>query len=53
MESYRSGDTDGKSALLASVVWMRREAVRTNWPTVAENPDRKALKGCHREQGSG
>lgn len=25
---------------------MRREAVRTNWPTVAEKPARKALKGC-------
>jgi hypothetical protein len=62
---HLSGDTDGKSDLLASVVWIRREAgqfscqgflrksltmsiyipVRTNWPTVAEKPDRKALKG--------
>lgn len=25
---------------------MRSEAVRTNWPTVAEKPARKALKGC-------
>ena len=25
---------------------MRNEAVRTNWPTVALKPDRKALKGC-------
>lgn len=24
-DSYRSGDTDGKSVLLASVVWMRNE----------------------------
>lgn len=40
-----SGDTAGKSDLLLSVVWMRREAVRTNWPTVAEKPERKALKG--------
>src|SRR4051812_18360730 len=60
----RSGDTEGKSDLLASVVWIRRDAthilsascldlelrrpipVRTNCPTVAEKPERKALKGC-------
>jgi len=24
---------------------MRREAVSTNWPTVAEKPERKALNG--------
>jgi hypothetical protein len=29
-----------------SEVCMRKEAVRTNWPTAAENPERKALKGC-------
>ncbi len=67
--TYRSGDTDGKSPLLASVVWIRNEAtpfvsikqpsqaihptsqdlpVRTNCPTVAENPDKKALNGCPR-----
>jgi hypothetical protein len=28
-----------------SVVCMRREAVRTNWPTAAEKPERKALNG--------
>lgn len=65
--SYLSGDTAGKSDLLASVVWIRREAmkrvncqyafdivylgnvehspVNTNCPTVAEKPERKALKG--------
>lgn len=25
---------------------MRKLAVRTNWPTVALKPERKALKGC-------
>lgn len=28
-----------------SLVCIRKEAVRTNWPTAAEKPDRKALKG--------
>jgi hypothetical protein len=28
-----------------SLVCMRSEAVRTNWPTAAEKPERKALKG--------
>jgi hypothetical protein len=28
-----------------SLVCMRNDAVRTNWPTAAEKPDRKALKG--------
>ena len=41
--AYLSGETFGKSDLLASVVWMRRETVRTNWPTQAPKPDRKAL----------
>lgn len=44
-KTYLSGDTDGKSDLFPSAVWIRREAVRTNWPTVAEKPERKALKG--------
>jgi hypothetical protein len=35
------------SALFSGLVWMRSEAVRTNWPTVALKPERKALKGCH------
>jgi hypothetical protein len=34
-----------KSALFSGLVWMRSEAVRTNWPTVALKPERKALKG--------
>lgn len=25
---------------------MRKLTVSTNWPTVAEKPDRKALNGC-------
>jgi hypothetical protein len=29
-----------------SVVCRRSDAVRTNWPTAAEKPERKALKGC-------
>ena len=33
-----------------SEVCMRREAVRTNWPTAAEKPERKALKGWGRCQ---
>ncbi len=28
-----------------SDVCIRREAVRTNWPTAAQKPERKALKG--------
>lgn len=28
-----------------SDVCIRNEAVRTNWPTAAEKPERKALKG--------
>ena len=64
---YLSGDTEGKSLLLASVVCIRNETgfvstsswtpdgnrhspVKTNCPTVAENPDRKALKGYIRYQ---
>lgn len=35
------------SALFSGFVWIRRLTVRTNWPTVAEKPDRKALKGWY------
>ena len=35
-----------KSALFSGLVCMRKLTVRTNWPTVAEKPERKALKGC-------
>jgi hypothetical protein len=34
------------SALFSLFVWMRSDAVRTNWPTQALKPERKALKGC-------
>jgi hypothetical protein len=34
-----------KSALFWGLVWILKLAVRTNWPTVAEKPERKALKG--------
>lgn len=34
------------SAVFSGFVCMRSEAVRTNWPTVALKPERKALKGC-------
>lgn len=46
VKHYLSGDTAGNSFLLDSVVWIRREAVKTNCPTVAEKPERKALNGC-------
>lgn len=36
------------SALFSLFVWMRSDAVRTNWPTQALKPERKALKGCAR-----
>jgi len=31
--------------LFSGFVWILKLAVRTNWPTVAEKPDRKALNG--------
>lgn len=34
-----------KSALFSGFVWMRRDAVSTNCPTVAAKPERNALKG--------
>lgn len=40
-----SGDTSGNSALFAVCNCIRREAVKTNCPTVAEKPARKALNG--------
>ena len=43
--SYLSGEIVPNSSLFSALVWMRNEAVSTNCPTVAENPDRKALKG--------
>jgi hypothetical protein len=42
----RSCDVDLNSSLFSGFVWIRKEAVSTNWPTVAEKPERKALKGC-------
>jgi hypothetical protein len=42
----RSCEMFSNSALFSGFVWMRSEAVRTNWPTVALKPERKALKGC-------
>ena len=41
----RSCEMLWNSALFSGLVWMRSEAVRTNWPTVALKPARKALKG--------
>ena len=41
----RSCEIFSNSALFSGLVWMRSEAVRTNWPTVALKPERKALKG--------
>lgn len=42
----RSCEMAPNSALLSGFVWMRSDAVSTNWPTVALKPERKALKGC-------
>jgi hypothetical protein len=42
----RSCEIFSNSALFSGFVWMRSDAVRTNWPTVALKPERKALKGC-------
>lgn len=42
----RSCEIFSKCTLFSEFVWMRSEAVRTNWPTVALKPERKALKGC-------
>lgn len=42
---YLSCDTLLNSPLLSGFVWIRKLAVKTNCPTVAENPERKALNG--------
>lgn len=44
-QPYLSCEIFSKSALFAGLVCMRRLAVRTNCPTVAPKPERKALKG--------
>ena len=44
---YLSGETELNSALFSSFVCMRNEAVKTNCPTVAENPERNALNGYY------
>jgi len=44
-QTYRSCDTVLNSDLFSGFVCIRKEAVRTNWPTVALKPERKALKG--------
>lgn len=41
----RSSDILLNSSRFSGFVCMRREAVRTNWPTVELKPARKALKG--------
>jgi hypothetical protein len=43
--TYRSFDILSNSALFSGFVWIRKLAVRTNCPTVALKPARKALKG--------
>jgi hypothetical protein len=43
--TYLSCDIFSKSALLSAFVCILKLAVSTNCPTVAEKPDRKALKG--------
>jgi hypothetical protein len=45
----RSCEMLSNSDMFSGFVWMRSEAVRTNWPTVALKPERKALKGCLRK----
>jgi hypothetical protein len=46
--TYLSWEMLSKSALFSGFVCMRKLTVRTNWPTVAEKPERKALKGYDR-----
>lgn len=41
----RSCEMLPNSALFSGFVWMRSDAVSTNWPTVALKPERKALNG--------
>lgn len=45
IKTYRSSPTLLNSPRLPGLVCMRRLAVRTNCPTVAEKPARKALNG--------
>lgn len=47
--THLSCDMLPKSALFSGFVWILKLAVSTNWPTVAANPERKALKGCIKE----
>jgi hypothetical protein len=42
----RSCEIVSKSALFSGFVWMRSDAVSTNWTTHALKPERNALKGC-------
>lgn len=44
-ETYRSCEMLWNSSLFAGFVCILKLAVRTNWPTVALKPARKALKG--------
>ncbi len=43
--TYLSCDTVLNSFLFSGLLCIRREAVRTNCPTVAPKPERNALKG--------
>lgn len=44
-ETYLSGDTLGNVLPFSGFAWMRREAARTNWPTVdAKLQVRKKIK---------
>lgn len=45
LHTYLSTDIRSNSALFSGLVCMRKLAVSTNWPTVAEKPERKALNG--------
>jgi hypothetical protein len=42
---YRSWEMLLNSERFSGFVWIRKLAVRTNWPTVALKPARKALNG--------
>lgn len=43
--TYLSCDMVPNSPVFCGFVWIRKLAVSTNWPMVAEKPERKALKG--------
>jgi hypothetical protein len=51
-QTYLSWEMLSNSALFSGLVCMRKLTVRTNWPTVAEKPERKALKGCNKSRSS-